>query len=242
MKSVIVFFSVTLVLYTGRSQTTYFYRDLDPFELKGVGELDRNSLDHYPYYRVININEHKRVIEFIKFNDSYAELYERLNGYWLNLSERKGRNSHVMIFTYVFNNKILKLEYLNRYPYKKDIEKNVDAISINAKAINKKEYFLSCIKILTEIYEHEYYLDRDEKKVFLNPSPQIINELNDFKYSSKIEREYVVNDSLLVVNVKQINGENITEEKQCYSLKDKHGYIHNPLWALELKYSLIECP
>lgn len=212
-----------------------FYKDLDYFKLEGVTELGMNETDHYPYFEIITVSSEKKIIRFIHdtiLTEEWA--YQRINDYWLNVRESKERLTHTFIYEYIFNDHILKLEYLYipKFGKKKGSVCIPDDFSLKDKGdFTMKDHFLLSIGLVTRTKDEIYFyydFNKEKTKVWIAPSPDLEQRMRSMKHFN----HFVTTKEILADKVVEIEiiGPYNMENKRCYNLVDKWGYTHNVFW------------
>lgn len=201
-----------------------FYRDIDYFKLEGEGRMAVHELDQFPYFRLIKIDSSTRVLEYLRPSSSEAYLYTRQDDHWVNVSERSGSLSHVHIYTYIFKNRILRLEYLATPPRDQPIDdENFDSYK---KSLVGAKHYLRSISIRTLLKETSYYLNRD-KDVDIEPSVNLERMIGQFDIFLTANTTYQIVGDRMVMSTERTPSSNPDQTKHCFTFVDEWGYRHN---------------
>ena len=212
-----------------------FFRDIDLFNLKGIGKLSLGELNRFPYYRVTEIDDNHRLVELISEKGSYAQLYEKEDTYWVNTVYNREEVEHNYIFTYVLNDRIIQLYYMYVLS-----DRELATGSFNFRYRYGKKFKLFRASIRTEFEYSEYSLDYRKSAKWIEPSPRIGDILPKFSWRGIYKNTYSkVNDHVLKKKSSIANADGKYE--WCYDLIDKWGYKHNIFWEYSFFLAPMDC-
>lgn len=212
-----------------------FYRDINLFTLEGEGRFQSSDSVTYPNFYIVTENPHKKkvIVNYSKSNRSISE-YSKNDQYWYNETSfyaDSERIYHSYVFTFVFDDKVIKLKYGYNLP---GVEKEYDSDTLKRPVnYDSTHHHLDEVVILSKIQRVSYsFYHVSDTAVFLKikPSLQLAENVEKLPYDSKSEEYFYENkDTLLIRRVADVDN-TTTVDTTYYPLKDQFGFLHNAWW------------
>lgn len=250
-KMILAICSISLSLYYCQANvdhSTTTYRDIDLLQLEGVGAFAKTDSITYPNFQIIEAQPNERVliVNYTKKN-GYKLIFTKEKGYWFNVSSFYDEGEgvyHQCHFTYIFEDRIVKLKYGYNIVGSYQGEYDLDTVR-RIEAYDPRLHHLDEISIMNPAKRVVYYFNsvNSQPELKISASSDLAQSAETLPFYSKSVDNFFKKDDLMCWETKNTlkNDQLNFADSTCFESVDKFGYRHNIFWnAIYMMGDMVE--